>query len=86
VTPINPLAPHRRKAAPKNKLNSVASELFDIQSNPEEEKAPAKFKSKDFRLHDIISGQSEAVYQHVFGRERAVNPKTILAWKDCLSH
>lgn len=64
----------------------MTSELFDIQSNPEEEKAPAKFKSKDFRLYDVVSGQSEVVYQHVFGKARTVNPKTILAWKDCLSH
>lgn len=67
-------------------MNSVASDLFDIQSNPEEDKGPARFKNKDFRLFDVITGQSEVVYQQVFGRERTVNPKTIIAWKDCLSH
>lgn len=26
------------------------------------------------------------VYRHVFCKDRQINPKTILAWKDCLSH
>lgn len=43
----------------KNKLNSVGSELFDIQSNPEsQDKGVAKFKNKNFRLYDVITGQS----------------------------
>ena len=68
-------------------MNSMGSELFDIQSNPEEQdKGPARFKNKDFRLFDVITGQSEVVYRHVFGKDRQINPKTILAWKDCLSH
>lgn len=62
----------RRKNAPsqKNKLNSISSQLFDIQSNPEEaqEKGGARFKNKYFRLYDTIIGQSEVVYQHVFNK------------------
>lgn len=92
VTPNNPLTGtlHRKRNAPsqKNKLNSISSELFDIQSNPEEQvdRISSKFKNRDFRLHECIIGQSEVVYQHVFGRERTINPKLIHLWKDCLSH
>lgn len=67
-------------------MNSVTSELFDIQSNPEEERAQLRHKHKDFRLFDVIRGQSEVVFRFVFGRERAINPKTVVAWKDCLTH
>ena len=45
-----------------------------------------KHKHPDFRLYDGILGQSEAVYRHVFGHDRVVDPIVVRNWKDCLSH
>lgn len=68
-------------------MNSLASELFDIQSNPDaEETRASKIRKEEFRLHDCILGQNDVVYTHVFGRQRNVNPKLIAMWKDCLTH
>ena len=65
----------------------MASELFSIPSNPEYNlDRSSKFKNPDFRLEDCILGQSEVVYHFVFGKTRAINPKVIHQWKDCLSH
>lgn len=91
VTPNNPLlgSQSKRRKAPsqKNKMNSLASELFDIPSNPDvEETRGEKIKKPDFRLFDYILGQGDVVYTYVFGRPRNVNPKLIKMWKDCLSH
>ena len=45
-----------------------------------------KHKHPDFRLYDGILGQSEAVYRHVFGHSRVIDPIVVSNWKDCLSH
>ena len=87
TTPSNPMKHSVRRKNPQNHRNkSMASELYDIESNPEEEQAVPKHKHPDFRLYDTRLGQSEAVYKHVFGVERVVDPVTVMNWKDCLSH
>lgn len=59
-TPNNPLlACKKRNPTTRNKVNSMASELFSINSNPEDpEDKSSKFKNPAFRLYDSILGQS----------------------------
>lgn len=80
------LSRRRKPSNHRNKANTLVTELYDIQSNPEEETRAGKIKRASIRLGDCILGQSNVVYGHVFGKSRSINLKLINMWRDCLSH
>ena len=43
-------------------------------------------KQKDFKLADIVLGQSQTAYYYAFGKERRIPSKLIYLWKESLSH
>lgn len=80
-TPLNPIINKKRG---NNKINSLSSELFEIESKGSVKEEEDIFE--ELVMEECWIGLSELVYLEAMGREKKVSQKLLNSWKDCLLH